>query len=126
MRSVHLRRAAAAAAAALAVGATGCVSWRVETVSPRELLRGKDVPAVRVSRPDRSKVELYDPQLAGDSIVGHPTDRAIARVAIPLAQIQTIETRHHSLGKSLLAGLAIGGGVVLYELLQSLNQGSGY
>jgi hypothetical protein len=124
MRSVHLRRAAAAAV--LAAGTSGCVSWRVESVSPRELLRASDVPAVRVSRPDRSQVELYDPHLAGDSIVGHPTDRAIARVAIPLAQVQTIETRHHSLGKSLLAGVAIGAGIGLYELLQRLNQGSGY
>lgn len=109
--------------AGLMLSATGCVAWRVESVPPMELLRGGGVPAVRVAKPDRSKVEIFDPHLEGDSLVGHPTNRAIARVAIPLAQIQTIETRSHSFGRTILLTLAVAGGVAVYGLLQTLNQG---
>ena len=36
---------------------------------------------------------------------------------------KTIATRHTSFGKTVLAVLAIGGGVAVYAALQSLNQG---
>lgn len=110
----------------LAAGAGGCVGWRTESVSPRELLRGardgQQLPAVRITKPDQTKVEIWSPTLAGDSIAGHPTERAIARFAIPLSSVQAIETRHTSLGRTLLAVLAVGGGIAAYAFLQSLNQ----
>lgn len=121
MRVVRARRALAAGWLALAT--TGCVAWRVESVPPQELLKDPEVHAVRVTRADKSKVELYYPTLKGDSIVGHPTETAIARVVMPLSQVQTIATKHKSVGKTLLAVLAIGGGVAVYGLLQSVNQG---
>jgi hypothetical protein len=40
---------------------------------------------------------------------------------VALADIQTIRTRRFNPAKSLLFVLAIGGGVVAYELLMSLN-----
>jgi hypothetical protein len=121
MRAVQAQRALAAGWLALAT--TGCAAWRVESVPPKELLKDPGVHAVRVTRADKSKVELYYPAIKGDSIVGHPTETAIARVVMPLSQVQTIATKHTSMGKTLLAVLAVGGGVALYGLLQSLNQG---
>ena len=112
-----------ALAAWLTLWATGCAGWRVESIPPTEVLRNPNVHAVRVIKPDRSKVEIYDPSLRGDTIVGHPTDRAIARLTLPLSQVQTIATRHTSFGKTMLAILAIGAGVAAYAGLQSLNQG---
>lgn len=121
MRAVQARRALAVGWLALAT--TGCAAWRVESVSPQELLKDPEVHAVRITRADKSKVELYYPSIKGDSILGHPTETAIARVVMPLSQVQTIATRHKSFGKTVLIVLAVGGGVAAYGLLQSLNQG---
>jgi len=106
----------------LTAGGGGCVGWRTESVSPRELLRGEPLSAVRVTKPDQTRVEIWSPSLVGDSIAGHPTERAIARFYVPLSSVQMIQTRRTSIGRTLLAGLAIGGGIVVYALLQSLNQ----
>jgi len=121
MRVVQARRVALAGLAALS--ATGCMGWRVQQVSPRELLRDKSIEAVRVSRADKSRVEIWSPRLEGDSIVGHPTERAIARLVMPLSQVETISTRYKSVGKTFVIGLAVIGAVGVYALLQSLNQG---
>jgi PBP1b-binding outer membrane lipoprotein LpoB len=118
-----IRARRAALAAWLALMATGCAGWRVETAPPAEVVRNPDVHAVRIIKLDKSKVELYDPSLQGDTIVGHPTERAIAKVVMPISQVQTIATRHTSFGKTILAVLAIGGGIAAYAALQSLNQG---
>lgn len=101
----------------------GCSTWQVSSVAPRELLRQPGVEAVQITRADKSKVEIYDPVLQGDSIIGHPTERAIARLVMPLSQVQTIATREKSLGRTLLVGLGIAGAIALYGLLQELNQG---
>ena len=121
MRAVHTRRGALAGL--MAISATGCMGWRVEQVPPRELLKDRSIEAVRVTRADKSKVEIWNPKLEGDSIVGHPTDRAIARLVMPLSQVETISTRHKSVGKTLVIGLGVIGAVAVYALLQSLNQG---
>jgi len=103
------------------IGVTGCVGWRAESVTPRELLSDGEVRAVRVVKADNTRVEVWDPTLVGDTIRGHPTERAIARFSIPLNSVQSIETRHTSIGKTFLAVLGIGAGVVAYALIQSLN-----
>jgi hypothetical protein len=120
MRAVQARRVALAAAVALSAG---CAGWRVQQVPPKELLKDRSIEAVRVTRADKSKVEIYNPMIQGDSIVGHPTDRAIARLVMPISQVETIATRYHSVPKTMLAGLAVIGAVGAYALLQSLNQG---
>lgn len=107
----------------LALAGTGCRAWHVESVPPKELLRQPGVEAVRVTRFDKSKVEIWDPVLQGDSIVGHPTERAIARLVMPLAQVETIAIRKKSFGRTLLIGFGIVGAITAYALLQELNQG---
>jgi hypothetical protein len=87
------------------------------------LLAAKGVPAVRVTRADKSRVEIWGPVIQGDSIIGHPSQTAIARLVMPLSQVSTIATRRTSVGKTLLIGLGILGGVAAYGLLQELNQG---
>ena len=119
MRSLRARRLAVTAW--VAISTSGCVAWRVESVAPRELLKNPDVHAVRVIRPDNSKVEIYDPSIVGDSISGHPTARAVGRLYVPLSHVQTIESQHKSFGKTVLLGLAVIGAVGAYALLQSLN-----
>lgn len=121
MRAAQASRFAAAALVVLS--ASGCAGWRTTSVTPMELLANKGVPAVRVTRHDKSKVEIYNPVIRGDSIVGHPTQTAIARLVMPLSQVNTIATRKTSIGRTLLIGLGILGGVAAYGLLMELNQG---
>ncbi|MGH7561781.1 MAG: hypothetical protein ACRENB_12275 [Gemmatimonadales bacterium] len=123
MRSVRTRWSLALVLS-LSAGSAGCVGWRTEQASPRELLSsGEPVRAVRVVRQNNDKVELFDPVLVGDSIRGGATERAIQRITVPLADIQSIQSRHTSFGRTVLMVLAIGGGVALYGVLQGLNQG---
>src|ERR1051326_6832212 len=98
-----LRAHAAARAGCRPLVAAGWGGWRVESAPPAEVVRNPDVHAVRVIKRDKSKVEIYDPSLQGDSIVGHPTDRAIAKLVMPISQVQTIATRHTSFGKTVRA-----------------------
>jgi hypothetical protein len=120
--AVLVRRTSIVVSGVVVLIGSGCVGWRTENVSPRELLRGGEVNAVRILKPDKTRVEMWNPSISGDSITGHPTERAIARFTLPLSAVQSIETRHTSIGKTLLAALGIGAGVVAYALIQSLNQ----
>lgn len=121
-RAVLARRTGITLGSILVLISTGCVVWRTERVTPRELLRGGEVNAVRIVKPDKTRVEMWSPTIVGDSITGHPTERAIARFTLPLSAVESIETRHTSIGKTLLAALGIGAGVVVYALIQSLNR----
>ncbi len=121
MRGVRTRRAFASLW--LTLGASGCAGWSTTDVAPRELLRERgSVSAVRVVKRDSSRVELYDPVLVADSIRGATTQRAVARITVPLSDITEIAVRKTSLGKTALVVLAVGGGVALYALLMSLNE----
>lgn len=121
MRVVHAKRFGMAALLVLSAG--GCAGWHTSDVTPRELLATKGIPAVRVTRADKSKVEIWNPVIQGDSIVGHPTETAIARLVMPLSQVNTIATRSASVSRTLLIGLGVIGAVAAYGLLQSLNTG---
>jgi len=103
---------------AVAFGA-GCMSWRAETVSPDQLITQSHPDEVRVTLSDRSKVELQNPTLAGDTLVGHRDARPMTgspftadplgvapapgeaaggtELRIPVAEVVRIETLHRSL-----------------------------
>ena len=124
MRAVRARRVAVVTWMSLAT--SGCVtSWRVESASPREIVQRPGVEAVRMTSTDsaKTKVEIYDPALVGDSITGHPTKTAVARIYVPLSHVKTIATQRTSVGKTALVVLGVGAAVAVYGLLQTLNQG---
>lgn len=101
---------------------SGCVAWRPQTVGPRELLAAKPQEVIKVVTADSAKgFPVYAPRIVGDTLTGHPTETAIQRVAVPVRDITQVSTRYRHVGKSLLAGIAVVGGVLVYGLLQSLN-----
>ena len=104
--------------------ASGCTVWKVQPVAPRELLRDRTVEAVRITSTDTlaPRMEIWDPVLVGDSIMGHPSKMAVARVYVPLSRVKTIETQQKSVGRTALVVLAAAGAVAVYALLQSLNE----
>lgn len=122
MGAVRVRRALAAAW--LAATLTGCVSWKVREVTPERLLAEEEgLRAVRVTRSDGSLVELWTPQIENDRLIGNPTERAIARVSVPLRDVQYVAIRRTSFGKTALMVLGVGAGIAVYGLLMSLNEG---
>jgi hypothetical protein len=82
---------------------TACTSWRVQPVSPEQLLDDERPKAVRVQRADRSRVVLNSPQLVPDSLLG--TTRG-QRTAVPLADITQIAVRRGNALKT--TGLILG------------------
>jgi hypothetical protein len=98
--SMHL-----AVLGALHVGTTltACTSWRVQRVSPEQLLKNERPRAVRVYRADRSSVILNRPQLVTDSLLG--TIRG-QRTGVPLAGITQIAVRRGNALKT--TGLILG------------------
>ena len=108
----------------LALPLSGCKSWRVQTaVSPAEFVAKEHPERIQVVRLDKSKLELFNPTVVGDSLKGLPTELAIRPVIIPLGDISTVATRHFSIGRSALLVLAVVGGAFLYDWLMSLNEG---
>jgi hypothetical protein len=82
---------------------TACTSWRVQPVSPEQLLNDERPKAVRVQRADHSRVVLNSPQLVSDSLLG--TTRG-QRTAVPLADITQIAVRRGDALKT--TGLVLG------------------
>ena len=119
MRAVRAQRVAVAVW--LVAATSGCTVWKVEPVSPRQVLSNPKVTEVRIVSTDSLPIEIYDAKLVGDSIYGHPSKQAVARIYVPLSHVKTIATRHASVGRTALIVLAAGGAVALYALLQSLN-----
>jgi hypothetical protein len=119
MRALRARRVAVATW--LAAATSGCTVWKVESVPPRQVMSNPKVTEVRILSTDSLKIEIYDAKLVGDSIYGHPSKQAVARVYIPLSRVRTISTLHKSAGRTALVLLAAGGIVAVYGFLQSLN-----
>jgi len=113
----------------IALGATllqtsGCVAWRMQPAPPAQVLANPELQVVRVTKVDSSEVVVFQPKVVNDTLVGLPTEQSVARVNIPVSDITGVATRYKHFGKTVLAGLAIVGGVALYAALQSLNQTS--
>jgi hypothetical protein len=115
------RLVSAILAAVMALSSSGCTAWRVRDVSPAQLAADPKVDVIRVRQRDSTVLFVYQPKMSGDTLTGHPSPTAIQRVAIATGDIQEVSTKYKHIGKTLLAGLAILGGVAIYGLLQSLN-----
>lgn len=90
MRAHGSLHSAMAGTLLVATTLTACTSWRVQPVSPEQLLIDQRPKAVRVQRADRSRVVLNAPQLVPDSLLG--TTRG-QRTAVPLADITQVAVR---------------------------------
>jgi hypothetical protein len=107
----------------LALSLAGCYGWRVESTPAATYVAETKPERVQVIRTDRTKVELFNPAVAGDSLKGLPTELAIRPITVPLSEVKSVSTRHFSIKKTIgLAGLIVAGAFV-YDQLMSLNQG---
>ena len=97
----------------------GCTAWRLETVSPAEVIARDKPSVVRVQYADEQHEVLYQPEVRGDSLLGRgePDARAADR-AVALADVTRIATRHVSGGRTtgLVLGI-VGVGAVVGSLI---------
>lgn len=100
---------------------TGCVAWHPQSVGTQALLAADPQDVIRVRTAYEPMMLVYRPKIVSDTLTGHPSETAIQRLAIPVRDITEVSTRYRHIGKSVLAGIAIVGGVLVYGLLQSLN-----
>jgi len=94
----------------------GCTGWRVETLSPADLIDQQHPGEIRVQRGDGRSEVLYRPEVNGDSLLGRrnwdakQSDRAMA-----LSDVKGLATRHVSVGRTVavVAGLGAVVGVLI-------------
>lgn len=103
---------------------TGCKTWQVQTgVTPEQYVRQERPEQVRVRRTDNTTLVLYNPVISNDSLRGAPTELAIRPVSVPLSEVTTVSVRRFSLSRTVLTVLGVAGGLIVYDLLMSLNEG---
>ena len=96
----------------LVLNLTACYTWQgVATTRPIELIEATQPDYIRVLKPDGTQVELANPSVDGDQLVGADG------VSLPVEDILALEVRNLSVIRSVFAGLGIFYGVVLAILL---------
>src|SRR2546429_5201950 len=96
----------------------GCTAWRLETVSPAEVIVDKP-SVIRVQYANEQQEVLYQPEVRGDSLLGRSEpDARQADRAMALADVTSVATRHVSGGRKtgLVLGL-VGIGAVVGSLI---------
>jgi hypothetical protein len=93
----------------LPVYVASCMSWRVEPVSPAQVVIQDQPSAIRVTMNDGSRFELESPVVSGDSLLGLAKSEAYAPRGVLLADISRVEIRKGDALKTvgLVVGLAM-------------------
>jgi hypothetical protein len=79
-----------------------CHSWRTETVTPQAVIEAKHPEQIRIIRADGKKQVLHQPAVVADTLRGTAREPAI-----PVSDVQALQTRHGDTGRSILLGLGI-------------------
>jgi len=90
----------------MAVEVTGCEQWRPEPGAPGVILAAKRPDKVRVNLGLDSAIVVFRPVVDGDTLRGQD-ERATHSIAIPLADIRLVETRHTKSGPIIAAGVGV-------------------
>ena len=102
----------------LVLNLTACYTWQgVATTSPAQLIEVTQPDRVRVLKPDGTQVELENPSVEGDQLVGTNTTRSGGSfeptdASVSLEDILNLEIRNFSLGRSILAGFGVFWGAI--------------
>jgi len=98
------------------------MSWRVETLSPAELIASKEPTAIRVQYADNTSEVLYEPEVQGDTLVGRrdwngkQPDQAVA-----LTDVKRTATRRLNAGRTTALLLALGAVVGVFVGLATMQ-----
>ena len=95
----------------LVLNLTACFTWQgVATAKPIEFIEATQPGRVRVLKPDGTQVELENPSVEGDQLVGTRTRGSgggfvTSDASVTLEDVLQIEIRNFSLGRT--AGLSV-------------------
>jgi hypothetical protein len=88
----------------------GCTSWRVQPVSPQQLVETERPGKVRVLTTSQEKLVFKEPFVRDDSLMGYVDGRA---TRIPLEQITKVEKKQTDAAKIGVLTIAIVGIIAL-------------
>lgn len=114
-----------AACAALTLG--GCTTWSRQSEPPAQAVASHPGARIRVTRTDHSVVTVRDARVVGDTLVGATDDDARLRVAVPVADIASVDARAVSgvrtagLGAGIFLGVLAVAGIAATIALLSIN-----
>lgn len=83
-----------------------CTTWAHQSAPAAQVVADHPGALVRVTRTDHSVITLRDARVAGDSLVGTTDDKARLHVAMPVADVASVDTREVSAART--AGLGVG------------------
>jgi hypothetical protein len=88
------------------VALSACYSWKVESAPLPELLAGPDPPqVVRVTLPGDFQMEIAQPRIDGDSLVGIIPGSDSVRRSVPASGIDGVATKRFNAGQTALVVL---------------------
>ncbi|HMA40644.1 MAG TPA: hypothetical protein VKP10_11230 [Gemmatimonadales bacterium] len=103
-----------------------CTAWHLTSAPPQEVIAAKQPVKVRIVRQDRSRVELSQPKVEADSIVGTNWDvkpgSPPSRAAIALADVRTVEVRETDTGRIIALVVGVGSIIALIVGLSGLSE----
>lgn len=109
------------------IALAACTTWARQSAPPADVVASHPAALVRVTRTDHSVITIRGAQIVSDSVVGTTNDDARLRVAIPVADIETVETRAVSgartagLGAGIFLGVLAVAGIAATIALLSLG-----
>lgn len=112
---------------ALAAFGLSCSTWKSPEVPPAQVVTERHPDHVRVQRMSGDAIEIWGPQIAGDSLIGTrkhvEAGDTTGRVAVALADIRQLEVRGTSAGKTVLLAVGIGVGALLIVAVAAAASG---
>ncbi len=116
--------------AAVALHLGGCTTWKVQELSPEQVIAEQSPNQVRVTKTDGTQFRVWEPRVRSDSLVGlgMPDNWGGARrrnpdkvpVSVPVEEIRALEVHGTDAVKT---GIAVVGGLVLAgALVVSVHQ----
>ena len=86
---------------------TACQTWHsVSTASPSQFIEAERPDRVRVTTQGESQVELENPSVEGDEVVGNTR-------SVPLGEILMLEVREFSMDRTVLLAVGVADGVLV-------------
>ena len=87
----------------------GCTTWKKPDVPPEQVITEKRPDHVRVIQSNQAELELWNPQISNDSLVGQVQRSDSTNFSgVPLANVKEVQVRGVSAGKTVLLIAGVG------------------
>lgn len=95
-----------------------CTGWKTQQAAPQDVIATRHPQAIKVTRSDGTQIEIANPEMKADSLVGvragsAPGDSVRARVAIALPDISQVAVRQTDAARTVALAAGVGLAVIL-------------